>query len=167
MPVTDWREQVYNTIGSVLYDNPTRTVGFLVRDEAGNLRDRSEFPAPVRRLAETPVPPPRDCLRTIQFVHHAWIPPGGRHVQELHVHADAEELVIITSGTGRFRIGDEITAVKSGDVAYIAPHAEHELLNDSAEMLGALFVNVPVGDGLRRLLERDTRHAPNPEARRD
>lgn len=164
MPVTDWREQVYNVIGSVLYDNPTRTVGFLVRDEAGNLRDRGELPAPVRRLAETPVPPPRNCLRTIQFVHHTWIPPQGRHVQELHVHADAEELVIITSGTGRFRIGDEVTAVKTGDVAYIPPHTEHELYNDSTEMLGAFFINVPVGDGLRRLLDRDPRHAPNADS---
>ncbi len=160
MPITDWREQVYNVIGSVLYDNPVRTVHFMVRDEEGNLRDRSELPAPVRRLAHTPVPPPRNCLRTIQFVHHAWIPPGGRHVQELHVHPDAEELVVITSGTGRFRIGEEEAAVKAGDVAYIPPDAEHELRNDSQEFLGALFINVPVGEGLRRLLEEDPRHNP-------
>ena len=128
MPITNWREQAYNVIGSVLYDNPIRTVHFMVRDEEGNLRDRTEMPAPVRRLAESPVPPPRNCLRTIQFVHHALIPPGGRHVQELHVHPDAEELVIITQGSGRFRIGEETRAVQVGDVAYIPPDAEHELV---------------------------------------
>jgi quercetin dioxygenase-like cupin family protein len=158
MPVTNWREQVYNVIGSILYDNPVRTVTFMVRDEAGELRDRRETPAPVRRLAETTVPEPRNCLRTAQFVHHVWIPPGGRHVQELHVHPDAEELVVITQGEGLFRIGSHENAVRTGDVAYIAPGEEHELRNNSDELLGALFINIPVGDGLRRLLAEDPRH---------
>lgn len=154
MLVSNWREQVYNVIGSILFDNPVRTVTFLVRDEEGNLQDRRELPAPVRRLAETPVPPPRNCLRTVQFVHHVWIPPGGRHVQELHVHPDAEELVVITAGEGTFRIGEEESPVRTGDVAYIPPDTEHELINSSEELLGAIFINVPVGEGLRRLLDR-------------
>lgn len=158
MPVTNWREQVYNTIGSVLYDNPVRTVHFLVRDAEGALRDRAELPAPVRRLAETPVPEPRNCLRTAQFVHHVWIPPGGRHVNERHLHPDAEELVVITAGAGRIRIGEEESPVRPGDVAYIPPDAPHELRNDGTELLGAIFINVPVGEGLRRLLEQDARH---------
>ena len=153
MPITNWREQVYNVIGSVLYDNPVRTVHFMVRDADGALRDRAELPAPVRRLAETPAPPPRSCLRTVQFVHHALIPPGGRHVQELHVHPDAEELVVITRGRGRFRVAEEERTVEPGDVAYIPPGAEHELLNDSDDLLGALFINVPVGEALRPLLD--------------
>lgn len=163
MPVTNWREQVYNVIGSVLYNNPVRTVRFMVRGADGALQDRTERPAPVRRLAETPVPEDRNCLRTIQFVHHVWIPPGGRHVQELHVHPDAEELVIITQGAGEFSIGGEIHAVRAGDVAYIPPHAAHELLNTSDELLGAFFINVPVGEGLRRLLTEDPRHGATPE----
>jgi len=157
MPITNWREQVYNVIGSVLYNNPVRAVRFLVRNEAGELWDRSERPAPVRRLAETPVPEPRNCLRTVQFVHHVLIPPGGRHVEELHVHPDAEELVVITQGAGRMRIGEEDAPVEAGDVAYIPPGAEHELRNDSRELLGAFFINVPVGEGLRRLLADDPR----------
>lgn len=154
MPVTNWREQAYNVIGSCLYDNPRRTVRFMVRTPAG-LRDRTELPAPVRRLAETEVPAPRNCLRTIQFVHHVWIPPGGRHVQELHVHPDAEELIIVTAGEGRVRLGAEEHAVGPGDVVYVAPDEEHELLCDGPGLLGALFVNVPVGEGLRRLLAGD------------
>jgi len=158
MPITNWREQVYNVIGSCLYNNPHRTVRFLVRGADGELRDRTEVPAPVRRLAETPVPPPRDCLQTIQFVHHVWIPPGGRHVRELHVHPDAEELIVITAGAGRMRLGEAESAVGQGDVVYVAPREEHELFNDSPDLLGALFINVPVGDGLRRLLAADGRH---------
>jgi mannose-6-phosphate isomerase-like protein (cupin superfamily) len=165
MPVTNWREQVYNIIGSILYNNPVRTVRFMVRDEEGRLRDRSELPAPVRRLAETPVPASRNCLRTIQFVHHVLIPPGGRHVQELHVHPDAEELIVITQGEGTALVHGERQAVRSGDVVYVSPGAEHELRNDSDELLGAFFINVPVGDGLRRLLAEDPRQeGPAPDA---
>lgn len=159
MSISNWREQVYNVIGSILFDNPVRSVRFLVRDEGGSLRDRRELPAPVRRLAETPVPAPRNCLRTIQFVHHVWIPPGERHVRELHVHPDAEELVIITQGEGMFILDGERAPVRTGDVAYIPPNAEHELRNESGDLLGAFFINVPVGDGLRRLLELDPRHS--------
>lgn len=155
MPVTNWTEQVYNVIGSVLYDNPQRTVHFLLRDQDGALRDRTELPAPVRRLAETPVPAPRNELRTIQFVHHVLIPPAGRHVQELHIHPDAEELVIITQGTGTIVIDGEATVVRPGDVAYIPPNAEHELKNDSTELLGAFFINVPVGEALRPLISTE------------
>lgn len=158
MPISNWREQVYNIIGSVLYNNPVRTVRFMVRDPKGRLRDRTEMPAPVRRLAETPVPDPRNCLRTIQFVHHVLIPPGGRHVQELHIHPDAEELVVITQGSGSIRIGTDTIPVETGDIAYIPPGDEHELRNTSRELLGAFFINVPVGDGLRRLLAADPRH---------
>jgi mannose-6-phosphate isomerase-like protein (cupin superfamily) len=158
MPISNWRDQAYNTIGSVVFNNPVRTVAFMVRDAEGNLRDRRELPAPVKRMAETQADAPRNCLRTIQFVHHMWVPPGGRHVHELHTHPDAEELVIITAGTGEFEIDGEVTQVRPGDVAYIPPDAEHELRNTSEELLGCLFVNVPVGEGLRRLLEQDPRH---------
>lgn len=158
MPISNWREQVYHVIGSILFNNPVRTVRFFTRDAEGRMRDRTELPAPVRRLAETPVPEERNCLRTIQFVHHVLIPPGGRHVQELHIHPDAEELIIVTQGTGVLRLAGESSLVETGDVAYIPPGAEHELRNESRELLGALFVNVPVGEGLSRLLREDPRH---------
>jgi len=152
MPVANWKTQVYNTIGSVLFDNPNRVVHFMVRDDEGNWRDRSELPAPVRRLAHTPVPEERACLKTIQFVHHVVIPPKGRHVAELHVHPDAEELIVIMQGDGHLSVGDEETAVTAGDVAYIPPHAEHVLSNDSDDLLMALFINVPVGQALEGVM---------------
>lgn len=153
MPVANWKTQVYNVIGSVLFDNPRRVVRFLVRDAGGNLVDRRELPAPVRRLAETPVPEERACLKTIQFVHHVVIPPGGRHVNELHVHPDAEELIVVMGGRGRLQIGDDVTKVLAGDVAYVPPDTEHVLSNDSSELLMALFINVPVGAALTSLGE--------------
>jgi quercetin dioxygenase-like cupin family protein len=152
MPVANWKTQVYNTIGSVLFDNRKRVVHFMVRDAEGKWRDRTEQPAPVRRLAETPVPAERACLKTIQFVHHVVIPPGGRHVAELHVHPDAEELIVIMQGRGQLRVADEESGVAAGDVAYIPPLAEHVLSNNSDEMLMALFINVPVGEVLGKVM---------------
>jgi mannose-6-phosphate isomerase-like protein (cupin superfamily) len=151
VPKANWKSQVYNVVQSLLYNNPHRVIGYLVRNEAGEWQRRSDLPAPVRRLFETEAPPARTCLQTIQFVHHMFIPPGGRHVQELHIHADAEELVVITAGTGGATIGDEQHEVSAGDVLYIPPNAEHEVRNTGDDMLGVLFINVPTGAGLEKL----------------
>ena len=35
MTVANWKTQIYNTIGSILYDNPRRVVRFLFRDANG------------------------------------------------------------------------------------------------------------------------------------
>src|SRR6185437_14813571 len=103
------------------------------------------------RLYETETPPERTCLRTIQFVHHMAIPPGGRHVAELHIHPDAEELVVILRGQGTMILDGQSQGVGAEDVIHIAPGVEHELRNTGAEMLFYLFINVPVGDALKRL----------------
>jgi mannose-6-phosphate isomerase-like protein (cupin superfamily) len=163
MTISNWRDQAYNVIGSVLFNNPTRAVRFLVQMPDGEWLDRECMTAPVRRLADTPVPDERNCLRTIQFVHHVLIPPGGRHVMELHVHPDAEELILISQGEGVFILDGEESPVRTGDVAYVPPNAAHELRNTSEELLGAFFINVPVGDGLQLLLDIDPRHSSTPE----
>ncbi len=159
MPLANWTTQVYGAIQSLLYNNPHRVISYKVRDEQGQWRDRSEFPAPVRRLFETEASPERTCLQTIQFVHHMLVPPGGRHVAELHVHPDAEELVVITQGNGTATIDAERHDVAPGDVLYIPPGAEHEVSNTGEECLGVLFINVPTGAGLETLIaaQRDQR----------
>jgi mannose-6-phosphate isomerase-like protein (cupin superfamily) len=159
MPVANWTSQSFNVIQSLLFNNPARVITYQVRDEQGEWRDRAERPAPVRRLYETEAPPERTCLRTIQFVHHMLIPPGGRHVAELHVHPDAEELVIVPRGRGQAIVGNERLDVQTGDVVYVPPAVEHELRNTGDELLGVLFINVPVDAGLERLLasQRQTR----------
>ena len=101
MPFANWKSQVYNVVQSLLFNNPHRVIDYRVRDEQGRWRSRSEMPAPVRRLFETEASPERTCPRTIQFVHHMLIPPGGRHVAELHIHLDAEELAVIMSWFSR------------------------------------------------------------------
>jgi len=80
------------------------------------------------------------------------IPPGGRHVAELHIHPDAEEILVVTRGSGQARIAGRNHPVAREDVLYVPPGAEHEIRNTSEEILGILFINVPTGEGLKKLL---------------
>lgn len=157
MPVADWKTQPHNVIQSLLFNNPNRVVSYKMRDENGRWVDRADRPAPVLRLFETDAGPERTCLRTIQFVHHMLIPPGGRHVRELHVHPDAEELVVVTRGRGAAVIDGEESAIASGDVVYVPPGAEHEIRCEGDDLLGVFFINVPVDEGVDRL--RDVQRA--------
>jgi quercetin dioxygenase-like cupin family protein len=154
MTVASWKTQAYGCVQSLLFNNPHRVIRYLVRDGQGGWQDRSQQPAPVRRLFETETEPERNCLRTVQFVHHMAIPPGGRHVAELHVHPDAEELVVILRGQGTFFLDGKPYSVQAEDVIYIPPGAEHELRNTGADMLFCLFINIPVDEGLKRLAEQ-------------
>jgi quercetin dioxygenase-like cupin family protein len=159
MTIANWKTQTYGCVQSLLFNNPHRVVRYLVRAEGGGWEERSLRPAPVRRLFETEAPAERTCLRTVQFVHHMAIPPGGRHVAELHIHPDAEELVVILRGRGTFYLDGRPYQVQAEDVVYIAPGAEHELRNTGEEMLFCLFINVPVGEGLLRLAQAQSRTA--------
>jgi quercetin dioxygenase-like cupin family protein len=85
------------------------------------------------------------------------IPPGCRHVAELHIHPDAEELVVILRGQVTFFLDGRPLAVQAEDVIHIPPGAEHELRNTGADMLFCLFINVPAGEGLKRLAEAQAR----------
>jgi mannose-6-phosphate isomerase-like protein (cupin superfamily) len=151
MPKANWTTQPYNVIQSLLFNNAHRVIEYHVKDAEGNWRNRAEDPAPVRRLYETETPPERSCLKTIQFVHHMLIPPGGRHVAELHVHPDAEEIVVITRGKGTALIGDETFPLQAEDVVYVPPQTEHEFRNTGEDLLGVLFICVPTGEGLSKL----------------
>jgi mannose-6-phosphate isomerase-like protein (cupin superfamily) len=149
--LANWKTQVYNVIQSLLFNNANRVIEYRVRDAQGRWQDRSATAAPARRLFETEASPERTCLQTIQFVHHMLIPPGGRHVAELHVHPDAEELVVITRGRGTAILDGQDHDVAAEDVVYVAPGAEHEIRNTGEDLLGVLFINVPVGEGLKKL----------------
>lgn len=153
MTKANWKTQVYGIVQSLLFNNPHRVIEYSVRDETGTFQNRADQPAPVRRLYETEASPEHTCLETIQFVHHMMIPPGGRHVIELHIHPDAEELVVVTRGRGMATVGDRSQEIEVGDVVHIPSRAEHEIRNTSDDLLGVLFINVPTGAALDRLRE--------------
>ena len=153
MSVANWKTQPHNVIQSLLFNNPHRVIEYSIRDENGNWQNRADQPAPVTRLYEHETSADRTCLQTIQFVHHMLIAPGKRHVQELHIHPDAEEIVVITQGRGTAIIGDQSHEVAAQDVVHVAPNVEHEFRNTGDELLGVLFICVPTGDGLTKLAE--------------
>ncbi len=153
MTKANWKTQPYNIIQSLLFNNPNRVIEYQVKDDQGNWRDRALSPAPVTRLYETEAPPERTCLNTIQFVHHMLIPPGGRHVAELHIHPDAEEIVVITRGQGTAMIGSDQFAINTEDVIHVPPSTEHEFRNTGEDLLGVLFICVPTGAGLKKLMQ--------------
>ena len=157
MTIANRHTQCYGGAQSLLFNNPHRVIQYRIRDNEGCWQDRASIPAPVRRLFETEAPPERTCLRTIQFVHHMLIPPGGRHVAELHVHPDAEEIVVVTSGNGEATVDGKTFPARTEDVIYIPPDSEHEIRNTGADPMGVLFINVPTGDGLQRLRDAQTR----------
>ena len=151
MPIANWKTQPFNVIQSLLFNNPHRVIEYSVRDEIGEWRNRADNPAPVVRLYEKEAGDERTCLQTIQFVHHMLIPPGGRHVNELHIHPDAEEIVVITCGCGEAIIAGKTHEVAAQDVVYVPPSTEHEFRNTGEELLGVLFICVPTGTGLQKL----------------
>jgi len=129
MTIANWKTQVYGCVQSLLFNNPHRVVRYRVRDEQGDWIDRSERPAPVRRLFETEAPPERTCLRTAQFVHHMAIPPGGRH--DIHRHPHAEEVEYLVEGEGIARVGDVDVRMEPGDVVVARTGEAHGFWNTS------------------------------------
>jgi quercetin dioxygenase-like cupin family protein len=60
---------------------------------------------------------------------------------------------VILRGRGTIFLGGTPHAIQAEDVIHIAPGVEHELRNTGDDMLYCLFINVPAGEGLRRLAE--------------
>jgi mannose-6-phosphate isomerase-like protein (cupin superfamily) len=156
MTVANWKTQPHNVIQSLLFNNPHRVIEYSVRDENGEWKNRADNPAPVVRLYEHEASADRTCLQTIQFVHHMLIAPGERHVQELHIHPDAEEIVVVTQGQGTAIIGEQTYDVQAQDVVYVPPCTEHEFRNTGDDLMGVLFICVPTGDGLDKLASART-----------
>jgi quercetin dioxygenase-like cupin family protein len=62
---------------------------------------------------------------------------GGRRVGFGHCHGESEEMYVVLSGSGRFRVGDDVFEVRARDVVYCPPDAmrEWEAGPDGMEML--------------------------------
>jgi mannose-6-phosphate isomerase-like protein (cupin superfamily) len=156
MTVRNWRSAKVTSYASALFNNPRRVVSWLMETPEGKWVDRRVASSPPAQgwIVDHSLPPEANCLRTAQFVHHARLPRGGTQAPEMHQHPDAEEIFYIISGSGEFRLGDETHVVQSGDAIYVAPGVPHRLTNPNDEPLEFLDVNVPVGEALRKLLDR-------------
>jgi quercetin dioxygenase-like cupin family protein len=56
---------------------------------------------------------------------------GGTH--EHHLHPDAEEVVIVMSGSGWHRVGDEVYRIGSGDIVFVPRNTAHSAGADGPE----------------------------------
>lgn len=65
-------------------------------------------------------------------------PPGETH--EHHLHPDAEEVVIVVSGTGWHRVGDEYFDIGPGDVVFIPAMTAHSAGSDPEATMVILWV---------------------------
>jgi len=65
----------------------------------------------------------------------------------LHTHpAPHEELLYIVSGRGWEKVGDEERAVETGDIIFVPPDTEHQLINTGEDLLTLLVVASPPGN---------------------
>jgi mannose-6-phosphate isomerase-like protein (cupin superfamily) len=76
-----------------------------------------------------------------QSLAEASLLPGSATTE--HFHPVAEELYLVTSGTGRLRIDGEEREVRRGDCVVIAPGARHKLWNTGDDVLRVVCACAP------------------------
>ena len=68
-----------------------------------------------------------------QSLAEATVEPGAETAE--HYHPQAEELYYFVAGTGRMRLGSDVSQVVAGDCVVIPPGTAHKLFNDGSEPL--------------------------------
>lgn len=63
---------------------------------------------------------------------------GGTH--EHHLHPDAEEVVIVTRGSGWHRVADEVFRIGEGDVVFVPRNTAHSAGADGPEDMRILWI---------------------------
>src|SRR6187200_2353873 len=80
------------------------------------------------------------CIRN-QSLAEARVPVGGSTLE--HYHPKAEEIYLITAGTGKMRIENEERTVEVGDAIAIPPGKKHKIWNVGDEVLKLLCCCAP------------------------
>ena len=94
-------------------------------------RDGSE----IRELARPP------GAARHQSLAEARLPPSAETVE--HFHRASEEIYYFLAGTGRMRLGDEVSEICAGEAVVIPPGTRHKLWNAGAEQLVLLCCCAP------------------------
>lgn len=76
-----------------------------------------------------------------QTLAEATVPAGGSTIA--HYHRASEEIYLVTSGSGRMRLGEEEAAIGPGDCIVIPPGVVHRLWADAAGPLVVVCSSVP------------------------
>jgi mannose-6-phosphate isomerase-like protein (cupin superfamily) len=83
----------------------------------------------------------RNSVIRNQSLAEARLPVGGS--TQAHYHARAEEIYLITHGTGRMRLGSEDRDVQPGDAIAIPPGVIHKIWNTGSGALRFLCCCAP------------------------
>ena len=76
-----------------------------------------------------------------QSLAEATVPAGGSTLA--HFHRVSEEIYLVTSGSGRLRVGEETRAIAAGDCVAIPPGTVHRLWADAEAPLVVVCSCVP------------------------
>lgn len=68
-----------------------------------------------------------------QSLAEATVPAGSATLA--HYHRVSEEIYLVTSGSGRLRLGDETRSIAPGDCIVIPPGTVHQLWADDAPLV--------------------------------
>jgi mannose-6-phosphate isomerase-like protein (cupin superfamily) len=69
------------------------------------------------------------------------VPPGSD--QELHSHEEAEQVYVVTSGSGQMTVAGDTEQLSAGDLVMVPPATDHSIANDGDSSLGCLSVQSP------------------------
>lgn len=73
------------------------------------------------------------------------VPPATN--SDYHTHETAQEIWYVIEGQCQYRIGDEISDVKAGDIVYGPAKVPHQIINNSIDKcLKALYIMTPNGE---------------------
>lgn len=70
--------------------------------------------------------PARDALGASAIGLTSYRVKPGRRVGFGHNHDDVEEIYVVTSGSGRFKLDDEVVDVQAGDAIFCSPEVMRE-----------------------------------------
>jgi mannose-6-phosphate isomerase-like protein (cupin superfamily) len=75
------------------------------------------------------------------------MPPGT--TEQLHYHANAQQVFYILSGTATFEVGDKIEIVNAGQSLHIPKNTKHSISNNATDDLHFLVISEPKSHGDR------------------
>jgi quercetin dioxygenase-like cupin family protein len=111
----------------------TGVVGSVTKMEDENLID---FAAKKRLASIT-------TAKRLYVMRHIY-EPGGTHVP--HEHDDTEQAYIVISGTARAIVGEETLDLAAGDVVYIPPNTNHEVVATGDEPYEVMLIGVKLDE---------------------
>ena len=110
-----------------------------------------DVPAPFRRTLKVLLSPAIHPELKSMALGLTILPPGGRSDDHEHVEG---EMFYVVSGEGQIRVGEETEAVTPGTAVWGPPGMNHQLMNDSNEILKILWVLSPPGREAEMLEEQ-------------